>query len=402
MKRVFEQSDIAGITLSNRIIRSATADGLADAEGRPTRQLIDFYAKLAEGGAGAIITGFTPIQQNGKSSTYHALAFHKDDYIGDYRELTNAMHEHDTPIILQLNHCGRQTRAKSMGLPTVAPSARRDLYFLESRPKELTGREIEEIIANFAAAIERAKRAGFDGVQLHCAHGFLSTEFLSSNMNKRTDKWGGSLENKYRIINRIFAEARERVGDFPILVKMNAYDTRRNGMRLPEAVEIAKLLEKDGCAAIEVSCGVANDGFITTRGDKFPTKAALEYSYLLRKYPLLAKKIMEPFIPVVVPLVVPPRKPLANYNVPAAKIIRQNVAIPVIVVGGIKRLDDIERIISQDQADYVSMSRAFIIEPDIVNRFKEGNQTESKCISCNFCITCIESMPFRCFRGKLN
>jgi 2,4-dienoyl-CoA reductase-like NADH-dependent reductase (Old Yellow Enzyme family) len=401
MSQVFETSNIRGMSLKNRIIRSATGDGLADHDGRPTGELIDFYTKIAAGGAGAIITGLTGIQQDGKSSTHHPLMFDRDDYIADYQKLTNAVHRHGTPIILQLNHSGRQTRQKVTGMPTVAPSSRRDLYFLEKRPKALTEQEIETIISNFVKAILRAKKAGFDGVQLHIAHGFLLSAFLSSNMNKRTDRWGGSLENKFRIIERIFVEARKEVGDFPILVKMNAYDTRKNGMRIPEAIAIAKLLEQAGCAAIEVSCGVVNDGFITVRSENFPTRAALKYSYLLAYLPGFIKQIIRPFIPLATAMIVPLPKELSCYNVEAAGIIKKNVSIPVIVVGGIKRLADIEEIIANNRADYVSMSRAFIIEPDIVNRFREKTQPQSSCVSCNYCITCIEKMPFKCFYGEV-
>jgi len=401
MSQVFEASSIGGIQLKNRIIRSATSDGLADPSGRPTEQLVEFYIRLAAGGAGAIITGLTGIQQDGKSSTYHPLMLDRDDFIADYQKLTNAVHRYGTPIIVQLNHCGRQTRQKITGKPTVAPSARRDLYFLEKRPKALSEMEIETIISNFVKAIARAKKAGFDGVQLHLAHGFLLSSFLSSNTNKRTDRWGGSLKNKFRIVERIFSGARKEVGDFPILVKMNAYDTRKDGMRLPEAIEIAKLLEQAGCAAIEVSCGVVNDGFITVRSEFFPTQAALQYSYLLEYLPGFIKQIIRPFVPLATALIVPLPKEISLYNVEAAGVIKNNVSIPVIVVGGIRRLADIEDIIINKRADYVSMSRAFIIEPDIVNRFKEKKQTESSCIACNYCITCIENMPFKCFHGKL-
>ena len=401
MLQIFEPSKIGSIILKNRIIRSATGDGLADNVGQPTKDLVDFYTKIAAGDAGAIITGLTGVQQDGKSSTYHPLMFDRDDFIADYQKLTNAVHSYGTPIILQLNHCGRQTRQRVTGLPTVAPSARRDLYFLERRPKTLTVVEIEKIISNFSRAIIRAQKAGFDGVQLHLAHGFLLSAFLSSNMNKRTDHWGGSLENKFRIIERIFIETRKNVGDFPILVKLNAYDTRKKGMRISEAVAIAKLLEQVGCAAIEVSCGVVNDGFITVRSEKFPTEAALEYSYLLSYLPRFVKWIIRPFIPLTTEMIVPLPKELSLYNVEAAEIIKRNVSIPVIVVGGIKRLADIEEIIANNRADYISMSRAFIIEPDIVNRFREKRQTESSCVSCNYCITCIEKMPFKCFYGNV-
>jgi 2,4-dienoyl-CoA reductase-like NADH-dependent reductase (Old Yellow Enzyme family) len=272
---------------------------------------------------------------------------------------------------------------------------------LENLPKKLTEPEIEGIIENFIKTIERTKKAGYDGVQLHAAHGWLLCHFLCGNTNVRNDKWGGSMENKFRIIERIVTGARQRVGDYPILIKINGYDTLRNGMRIPEAVQVAKLLEKVGIDAIEVSCGMPNDGFITLRSKKFPTKAALEYSYLARWLPNIIKRIAEPFVPIGVNIIVPGLKELYLFNVSAAEAIKTAVNIPVIVVGGIKNLDDIEMIIGQGQADYVAMARAFIHDPNIVNKFKEGKLKDSRCLYCNYCITCIESMPARCFYGKL-
>jgi 2,4-dienoyl-CoA reductase-like NADH-dependent reductase (Old Yellow Enzyme family) len=144
---------------------------------------------------------------------------------------------------MQIAHCGRQTRSKSTGLQTVAPSAIRDAFFNEDMPKELSENEIIQIIDNFVSAITRAKQAGFDGVQLHLAQGYLLSEFLSSQSNRRKDCWGGSTENKYRIVDEIFKRAKEQVGNYPILVKMNAYDGRKNGMRIEEAIQIAQMLD---------------------------------------------------------------------------------------------------------------------------------------------------------------
>jgi len=199
MKTVFEPTVLAGFPLKNRIIRSATHEGMANEDGCPTEQLKGYYLRLAKGEVGAIITGYAGVQQNGKSPLYRMLMIDHDRFIAAYKAITDAVHERQTPIILQIAHCGRQTRSRITGEPTVAPSAIRDKFYNEDLPKELTEQEIDEIINNFVKAIERAKQAGFDGVQLHAAHGYLLSQFLSPYTNRRQDRWGGTTENRFRV-----------------------------------------------------------------------------------------------------------------------------------------------------------------------------------------------------------
>jgi len=298
---------------------------------------------------------------------------------------------------LQIAHCGRQTRSKITGQKTVAPSAIKDKFYTEDRPKELTTSEIEEIINNFVKAIVRAKKSGFDGVQLHAAHGYLLSEFLSSYMNRRKDNWGGNIKNRFRIISEIFKRAKEQVGDFPILAKINSHDGRKNGMNIQEAIEISRLLEKAGCAAIEISCGIFEDGFYTIRAAKIPIEAAFHFNYKFKSIPLLIR----PIIKLMSKLFMHPVKPLTKYNIEAARAVKEKVSIPVIVVGGIKRKKDIEAALNSN-IDFVSMCRPFIIEPNITKKFKENIQSESKCIYCNYCMLGIEVNPLRCYYGKIN
>jgi len=396
-RKVFETAEIGKIKLRNRIIRSATHEGLADEQGFPTDSLLKKYETLAKNEVGCIITGFAGVMRNGKSDIFNMLMIDNDLFIDFYQRMTQKIHGYGTPIILQIAHCGRQTRSKKTGLSTVAPSAIKSKSFTEETPRELSELEINEVIDNFVKAIERAKRAGFDGVQLHLAHGYLLSSFLSSYSNHRTDKWGGTTENKFRIINEIFIRAKQQVGNFPILVKLNAYERRNGGMTLPESIEIAKMLEKVGCAAIEVSCGVHEDGLCTVRGEKLPIDAAFKYSFQYKNLPSLIKVIAK----LIVPALTPKIKPYENYNVIAAAEIRKNVEIPVIVVGGIKSIDSIENIISTGQADFVAMSRPFIIEPNIVRKFKDGIQQRTKCIECNYCLIAVEEKPLKCYHGKV-
>lgn len=394
---VFEHTSFAGIKVKNRIIRSATHEGMADEKGFPTEKLKELYIRLAKGDVGAIITGYAAIQADGKSPLFAMTMIDNDDSIPAYREIANTVHEYDTPIIMQIAHCGRQTRSRSTGLQTVAPSALRDAFYSEDMPKELSEDEINEIIDNFVSAIIRIRRAGFDGVQLHAAHGYLLSEFLSSYSNRRKDRWGGSTENKYRIIAEIFKRAKEQVGDYPILVKLNAYDGRKSGMKIEEAVRIAQMLEESGCAAIEVSCGVAEDGLYGVRGKELPADAVMKYTFKYKNLPRLVKAIAKPALKTFMKQ----PKPLLKFNLDAAIQIKMAVNIPVIAVGGINNMDDINQIIKNNNIDFVSMCRPFIIEPDIVSKFSKGTQTKSKCIMCNYCLIISEEKPLKCHYGKL-
>lgn len=395
---IFKPAEIGTIKLKNRIIRSATHEGLADEFGFPTEKLLEKYTFMARNDVGCIITGYAGVMQNGKSCLHNMLMINDDNLIESYRLITQKVHEYQTPIILQIAHCGRQTRSKVTGETPVAPSPIKDRSFNEEVPRELSESEIYELIKSFADGIVRAKKAGFDGVQLNLAHGYLLSQFLSSHSNRRTDKWGGSTENKFRIVKEIFTQAQNLVGNYPILVKLNAYDCRKNGMTIAESLEIAKMLEKVGCAGIEVSCGVSADGLCTVRGKNIPVEAAFRYSFSYKSYPTLIKTIAK----LIAPLITKRIKPYTNYNVFAANEIKKCVNVPVIVVGGIKSLDSIKQIIGKGEADFVSMSRPFIIEPNIVKKFKDNIQKTSKCIDCNYCAIAAEVKPLKCYHGKLD
>lgn len=393
----FETVSIKNLQFKNRIIRSATHEGMANELGFPTPDLKKLYLKLAKGGVGGIITGYAGIQLDGISPLYRMTMIHTDETISKWKEITDAVHEYNTPVILQIAHCGRQTRSKITGLPTVAPSAIKDKFYSEDPPKELTDFDILMIIKSFVNAVSRAKEAGFDGVQLHAAHGYLLSQFLSSHSNRRKDKWGGSVENKFRIIKDILENAREEVGDYPILIKINAYDNQKSGVRIKEAVQFAKLLEQSGCDGIEVSCGVVEDGLYTMRGETLPTDAAMSYTFKYKNLPGLAKTVAKPLLKKIMTQ----PKPLLKFNLDAAIKIKQAVNIPVMVVGGINNIHDINDIIENHAIDFVSMSRPFVNQIDIVDRFRQKKQDTSKCIMCNYCVIIGEERPLKCYYGRI-
>jgi 2,4-dienoyl-CoA reductase-like NADH-dependent reductase (Old Yellow Enzyme family) len=396
IRGVFTDAEIAGVILKNRIIRSATHEGMADKNGCPTEMMIKKYELLARGEVGAIITGYAGVQQNGKSPMLNMLMIDSDSQIEPFRELTRRVHEYVTPVFLQIAHCGRQTRSKVTGFPTVAPSAIRDKIYNEDVPHSLSEDEIYELIDKFVHAVVRAKKAEFDGVQIHAAHGYLLSSFLSPHMNKRSDIWGGNTENRFRIVGEIIKQARSRVGKYPILAKINAYEKSKDGINIEEALRISRYLEQAGCDGIEVSCGIAEEGFVTSRGD-FPFDAISSNNFKMEKIP----GIFHPLIGFMVKRTMSSPEPRFLYNLPHAEEIKKHVSIPVIVVGGIRKLEDIKNIIEQERCDFVSMSRPFIIEPDLVKKFKEGRQKESKCINCNYCLIGTEKHPLKCYCGRI-
>jgi len=390
MEKVFQPTKLAGITFSNRIIRSATFEGMSDKNGKPTEQCLKKYEALASGGVGGNITGFIGVSQQGKASDNMAMIDNAEN-VENFKEITKRMHQMGTPIIAQLNHCGGQSKEESARMPVVAPSK-----ISGYKANEMTKAEILDVIEAFVQGIIRAKEAGFDGVQVHVAHGYLLSEFVSPRMNRRDDEWGGNTENRFRILKMIFEKARKEVGNYPIIVKLNGYETLKNGMTIEESVKISKLLEQVGCDGIEVSNGTLKAGMATMRG-QLPWKMIVAQNEKLNKMP----GFMKNFVGIIAKKAVPQPQPKCLYNMEAATSIKKAVNIPVILVGGVTKLEEIEDLINNDKCDAVSMCRPFIIEADLVNKFKTGKQTQSKCIQCNFCIVGVEKKPLKCYYGKI-
>ncbi len=394
---IFEKTTISGLNVKNRIIRSATHDGLADTNGAPDDKLIAKYEHLAKNEVGCIITGYAAVSRNGVSPYPRMMKIYDDNVIDKYKELTDAVHKYETPVVLQLAHCGRQTSSKAIGVQKVAPSNVLHTFYPDNA-KELTDSEIYAIIDDFVAAAARAEKAGFDAIQLHGGHGYLLHDFLSPFGNRRKDSWGGILENRCRIVELIIKGIKEQTS-LPVWIKISAEDNRKNGMRIDSSVEICKRLEAAGCDAIEVSCGTVQDGMNTMRSKLMPMDAVFRYREPCASFPKLLNKIALPAANLVNPLIKQP-SPLENFNVDNAAVIKKAVSIPIIVVGGIYKVSDMQSIIADGKADFVSMCRPFICEPDLAKKLKNG-QKKAKCIMCNYCGLVIEKEPTRCLYGKV-
>ncbi len=347
MAKLFDETSIKNLKLKNRFVRSATWEGMCDADGRPTEKLSDWYRNLAKGGVGLIISGYTFVRPDGKQMP-GKMGIHTDDFEPEMKALTKAVHDEDGRICIQLVHCGGQTKASTAGRQPLAPSAVEVEQFPEL-PQEISKEDIAGLVTAFADAARRAKDYGFDAVQLHGAHGYLINQFLSPHINKRTDEYGGAIENRSHFLMEVYREVRKAVGDdYPVMIKLNGSDNLEGGLTVEDAVYAAKALDSEGIDAIEVSGGTS------ASGDKGPVRI----------------KISKP--------------EKEAFNLDLAKKIKNAVKCPVITVGGFRSFEIAEKAVN-DGIDYISMSRPLIREPNLINRWESGDTSKATCISCNSC-----------------
>lgn len=395
MPDLFETTRIKTLELKNRIVRSATHEGMSDENGFPQPALIKLYERIARGGAGLIISGYAYVSRDGNSNLFRMQAIDRDAHIPAYRELVDRVHAAGARIAMQIAHCGRQTTREAAGTQPLAPSAVRDQALLTT-PRPMTDRDIQRIIEAFAQAARRVKAAGFDAVQLHAAHGYLLNQFLCPRTNRRTDLWGGSIQNRMRIIGEIYQRCRALVGeDFPILIKISAYDTKKKGLRLEEGVVMARMMSEMGFDGIEVSCGIFEDNFSTIRGDA-PLDVFADDWEVYRKKSALYRWILKRFgRQIIRPL------PFSEaYNREAARAIKAAVSVPLFLVGGLSVPETLARVIEQGDADYLSLSRALIADPAFPDKIAAGSTEPSRCVHCNLCMAYSTRRPLRCYHGK--
>lgn len=345
---LFEPYNLAGIELKNRLVRSATYEKRTDVDGFATDSLVSLYKELSKGGVGLIVTGNALVHISGRSVP-QMICLHNDHYIDKLKRLTDAVHKLDGKIIIQLVHGGRQCFPALLGgIQPIAPS---EVYDPSTKvtPREMTNEEIWEIVEAFGDTARRAMHAGFDGMQIHGAHGYLVSEFLSPHTNRREDYWGGDEERRFHFLEEVYNAMRKEVGNnYPILIKMNADDFVEGGIRPEESIRIAKRLEELGIDAIEVSGGMYESGAKTAQLNILKTEQEAYFRDFSRQF-------------------------------------KQKLYTPIILVGGIRSRSAAEEILQRGDADLISISRPLIREPDLPNRFIAGKD-KADCISCNGCM----------------
>ncbi len=358
---LYSPLSIKEMELPNRIIRSATGEGVSTDDGFVTATLERVMMDLARGGVGLIITGHMFVNEQGRSDE-RQLGIHTDECIEGLRGMTDRIHRESGLVVAQLAHAGGQAAQQYTHLPALGPSP-----FIRYDGESCNGmnaRDIAIVIKGFGKAARRAVEAGFDGVQIHGAHGYCLSQFLSPAITKREDEYGGSFENRVRLLVQVYDAVRDAVGaDFPVLLKINCEDFVEGGLAVEESIKAVKMLELRGLDGVEVSGGLRANG----------------------------------------PTTIPAR--VGRFNTPekqawyksAVRQLKDTVAIPVILVGGVRSMDVCEALLSEGIVDAIALCRPLIREPGLANRWASGDTRPAECLNCNKCFGVVfDDVEFFC------
>jgi len=352
MPDLFESCILNGMVLANRFVRSATWEGLATQDGAATPKLVKMMEELALGEVGLIISGHAYVNREGRGSPGQ-LGAYSDELIPGLADMATAVHAAGGRIALQISHAGIRSAPVPGGPEPAGPSP----VLLETGPagRAMTQEDMAALCLDFARAAVRAKTAGFDAVQIHAAHGFLLSEFLSPFFNQRTDDYGGSRENRARLVLEVLKAVRNAVGrDFPVLIKMNSEDFLPGGLTVEDMVATAELLQQAGIDAIELSGGTFLSGKLSfSRTGSRTTKADPAHS--------------------------------EAYYEAAARSYKRAVKTPLMLVGGIRTLETARSLVAEGVADHICLCRPLIREPHLVARWRAGDTGPALCVSDNGC-----------------
>ncbi len=358
--KVLQPFSINNMKLRNRIMRSATWDGTADERGEVTPESAKIYNAIASGGVGLIVTGYAFVSHPLGQANPGQYGIYNNACIAGWKQIVNAVHQlGDSKIAMQIVHAGINSGYLAQkGIELLAVSK---IERVQYPHWAMTEQEIQSIIDDFAAAAVRVKEAGFDAVQLHGAHGYLISQFVSPLYNHRTDRWGGTPENRRRFVLEVISKIRKAVGnDFPILIKFGVQDDREDGMSLKEGIETCRQMVNSGIDSIEISGGVGNASLSIKENE-------------IDKTPFRER----------------------------AAEVKNAVNVPVAVVHGIRSLKIAEDIITSGDADMVSMCRPFIREPHLVFRWERGDTKQAACISCAKCMRLVgRGKPLECIEER--
>jgi 2,4-dienoyl-CoA reductase-like NADH-dependent reductase (Old Yellow Enzyme family) len=371
--KVFTTGKIGNLELRNRTIRSGCFEGLSP-DATPGDALIEHHRKIAAGGIGMTTVSYCAVSRDGVAFGHEMWM--REEIVPVLKCLTDAVHREGAAASIQLGHCGFFANKSAIGQTAIGPS-RKLCLFRYSICRPMTEDDIKRVRDDFGKAAGLAVRAGFDAVEIHAGHGYLLSQFLSPWTNKRKDQYGGTLENRLRFPASIIKRVREVVGPgYPILVKMNCEDGFKGGLTIDEAVRAAKRFEAEGASALVPSCGfTARTSFYMMRGqvplleyiksEKNPVvKAgmALFGRFIVKEYPYKEMFLLE-----------------------LSKRIKDAVKIPVIYIGGVCSLDDMEKAMKEG-FKFVQIGRATIRDPGVIKKMQAGEVTSVDCDHCNRCI----------------
>ncbi len=382
---LFTPATIGPLALRNRTIRSAAFEGMAE-NYSPSEQLYQYHTSVAAGGIGMTTLAYASVSRSGLS--FKTQLWMRPEIIPGLRRITDSIHAHSAAASIQLGHCGNMTHKSTAGQIPIGASSGFNLYS-PTIVRGMSRKEIAEVAKDFGRAVKIARKAGFDAVEIHAGHGYLISQFLSPYTNHRHDEYGGSLDNRMRFMrecmNEVMTEAR---GDMAVIVKTNMYDGFKGGIEIPEALTIAKELERCGAHALVLSAGFVSRAPMVVMRGTMPLQSMTYYMHpWWLKYGVKAVgKYMiksEPF--------------KECYFLEDALKFRAELKLPLIYVGGIVSREGIEKVLGHG-FQFVQMGRALINEPDFVNRMRDENRQRCGCDHVNYCIARMYSLDMVCHK----
>lgn len=385
---IFTPVTIGPVTLRNRIIRSAAFENMAYGN-RPSQDLMDYHVAVARGGVGMTTLAYASVNRSGLS--FDGQLWMRKEIVPALKEITDAVHAQGAKASIQLGHCGNMTHRATCGCMPVGASSGFNLYS-PTFVRALREDEIDALVNDFGNAVDLAREAGFDCVEIHAGHGYLISQFLSPYTNHRRDRFGGSLENRMRLMRMVIGRVMEAAGDdMGVLVKMNMHDGFRRGMQREECLEVARELERLGVHAIILSAGFVSKAPMEVMRGAMPLRTLSHYMDVRRFWWL--KAMVRLFGRMIIPTV--PYKDA--FFLEDAREFRKAVSLPLVYVGGMVSRSSIEEVL-ESGFDAVQMARALIRDTDFINKLRSGEVERSECRHSNYCIGRMYTLEMKCNR----
>ena len=383
---IFTPVTIGPVTLRNRVIRSAAFENMAYGNS-PSQDLYDYHVAVARGGVGMTTLAYAAVDRSGLS--FDGQLWMRKEIVPDLRRITDAIHAEGAKASIQLGHCGNMTRRSTCGCMPVGASGGFNMYS-PTFVRSLKVNEIHDLVKAFGNAVNLAREAGFDCVEIHAGHGYLISQFLSPYTNRRHDEFGGSLENRMRFMRMVISEVMKAAGDdIGVIVKMNMHDGFKKGMQRAECLEVAKELERLGVHAIVLSAGFVSKAPMEVMRGAMPLKTLAHYMDMKKFWWLKAALL------TIGRLLIPTVPYREGYFLEDAMQFRQVLKLPLIYVGGLISKDKMEEVLAAGFQG-LQVARALVHDTDFVNKLHSGEITCSGCKHSNYCIGRMYTLEMRC------
>ncbi len=383
--KIFTPVTFGPLTLRNRTIRSAAFEDMCY-DNKPSQDLFNYHTAVAKGGIGMTTIAYAAVNRSGVS--FNGQLWMREEIIPDLKKLTDAIHAEGAKASIQLGHCGNMTHRSTCGQTPIGASTGFNLYS-PTFVRGMKEQEILDLVKDFGTAVNLARKAGFDCVEIHAGHGYLISQFLSPYTNHRKDRFGGSLDNRMTFMRMVIKEVMAAAGDdMAVVVKTNMYDGFKRGLQIPECLEVAKELERLGVHALVLTAGFVSKAPMAVMRGAMPLKT-LAYYMDMKKFWWLklglkfAGRLMIPTVPFK-----------EAYFLEDAKKFRKELKLPLIYVGGLISKTKMEEVLDAG-FEGLQIARALVHDTDFVNKLKAGEE-RSGCKHSNYCIGRMYTLEMKC------